>query len=86
MLSIVGEEPTADMRMMKDTEIKKATVWRLVGTIMHAFYKEPTLQAKTRSLIQPHLRDLRNVVGKDNEVSTLGPLLHARVQKVLAMR
>ena len=82
---IIGSDPPKEMLTKKETEIKEGNLLRIVGTIMHGFDAEPG-QAKIRSLILPHVKELRALVGKDGLCKTLGAVLHRKVQDVLALK
>ena len=47
----------------KDKEMKEGLMLKTLGTIMHGFASEPAL-AKARALIQPHVKELRFLAGK----------------------
>ena len=64
VFDIIGENVPSDVLKKKEDEIKEGLMLQTLGTLMHAFASE-SAQARVRTLILPHLKELRTLVGRD---------------------
>eukprot|EP00971_Amphidinium_carterae_P351336 6492061-Amphidinium_carterae.2 len=88
VLTLSGSDPAEELKGRVQSNQEDASVVRIVSVIMMALVKSTDINKDKglRALIQPHLKELRALVGKDKEAEVMGKALHIKVQQVLAMR
>eukprot|EP00971_Amphidinium_carterae_P352410 6492582-Amphidinium_carterae.3 len=85
-LSVAGGDANEQKKKAMRNALHEASVLKLIGCIMRALTQTEHKDAKLRSVITPHAKELRTLVGKEKEKEVMGEAVYTKVQQIVSMR